>query len=218
MQHLEASSLAEVREEYKQYFEHITKHPRALVGVEVQSLSGNGKERLRDSNDARDWIEGVKQLLAEEIQARTEAKQGELQGAFATIHGSIDLFRNNADLVPGTKQFDKELADQFAQMASAYEERADGKLIGYNVPVQPIVNQLRSQLAAQRAAKAAPAAPAAQPTQQQQRAAEQPRTPTGQWDGPQAGISSKAGSSGAGQENVAAGIMDAFYRQNGIVI
>src|SRR5699024_8940204 len=103
-----------------------------------------------------------------------------------------------------------ELAKEFTELAKAYESRADGKLIGYTVPVQPIVNQLRSKLAAQRAA--APAAPAA-PSAQQQRVAEQPRTEVGTW-APQAGIASRAGSSG-NVDSSADGLLDAFARQNG---
>ena len=36
-----------------------------------------------------------------------------------TVHASIDLFKNNRDLIPGTKDFDRRLADQFATMMTA---------------------------------------------------------------------------------------------------
>lgn len=190
-----------------------------LVGEEVPSTKDDGTERLRDAQDARDWQEAVKHLLVQEIDARAGAKADELKDVFATVHSSIDLFRNNADLIPRTKQFDAELANEFATLVKDYELRSDGKLIGYSVPVQPMINQLRSQIASRRTAAAAGGRPpaAAAPSAQQQKVAEQPRTPQGQWTGPQGGISSKAGSSSDGDEG-AAGIMEAFFRQNGMTI
>lgn len=209
-------ALESVREEYPKYFDAISKHPRMLVGQEVPRADGSeGTERLRDAADAASWQDAIKHQLAAEVRSRTESRVEEMRGSFEVVHASIDLFRNNADLIPGAQQFDRELADQFATMAKEYELRSNGKLIGYSVPVQPMINSLRSQLVAQRAA--APA-PAAGPTAQQQRVAEQPRTPTGQFDGPQAGITSKAGASGAGTDDVAQGVMEAFFRQNGITI
>ena len=118
-----------------------------------------------------------------------------------TLTASVGLFQNNPDIIPGTRTFDKDLADRFVELAKPYEMRIDDKLVGYNVPVQPLLTQLRQQVMAARAT--APQA-AAQPTAQQQRAANQDRTPAGQFsqpDGPQAGIQSKAGSSDVGEDN-----------------
>lgn len=203
-----------MREEHAKYFEHISQHPRLLVGKEVPSPTGNGMEVLRDSADAKEWQEAVKHLLVEEVAARAETKKDELADVFQTVHESIELFRNNPDLIPGTKQFDRELADKATAMLKDYELRANDKLIGYSVPVQPIINQIREQLTTSRAA-AAPSTPpaAAAPTPAQQRAAEQPRNDAGQW-APQAGVPSKAGSSG-GIDDSAAGLLEAFARQNG---
>lgn len=211
---LEQSALAEVRTEHAKYFEHIEKHPRLLVGMEVPSLTGEGTEVLRDSADARDWQEGVKSILVSEVQARTEAKKDEVRDVFDTVHASIDLFRNNPDLIPGTKQFDPEFAEQAVAMLKDYELRANEKLIGYSVPVQPILNQLREQLTKSRAAADSPGpTAAAAPSAQQQRAADQPRTERGQW-APQAGVPSKAGNS-ADIDDTASGLYDSFFRQNG---
>lgn len=209
---MQQDSLAEVKTEYKEYFDRLQVHPRALVGQEVMSVTGNGKERLRDSADAKEWQEAVKQLLVDEVARRTEQKQDETKGVFSTIHASIDLFRNNADMVPGGRQFDQELVERFFGMAKDYELRSNGKLIGFSVPVQPIINQLRSQLASERAAKSSesPAAPAAKAPHH---SSEQARTSEGQW-APQAGISSKAGTS-AHVDDSAEGLFDAFMRQNG---
>lgn len=214
---LQQGALEEVRTEFPKHFAALEKHPRLLIGTEVPSVKGEGMERLRDAADAADWQDAMKHLLLDEVNSRTAVKQEELSDIFATVHGSIDLFRNNADLIPGTKQFDRELADQFAALAKDYELRNEGKLVGYSVPVQPLINQVRSQLVASRAAKAAPA-PAATPSPRAAQAAAQPRTETGQFDSPQAGFTSKAGTSAAAGTNPADGIMDAFFRQNGITI
>lgn len=212
-------ALATVQQEYPKYFEALRKHPRTLVGQEVPSLKGDGSmERLRDSADAADWQEGVKQQLVAAIDEKVTQQLESLAPALTAVHESIQLFQNNPDLIPRATGFDKELADAFASAAKAYEVRQDGKLIGYSVPVQPVINALRTQLQATRAAKATPPAAPATPTPQQQRAAEQPRTPTGQWDGPQAGLTSKAGTSGTGADDLAGGVLNAFLRQNGVTI
>lgn len=97
-------------------------------------------------------------------------------GFLETIHASVALFQKNPDLIPGTKGFNRDLADRFAAMAQPYEVRVDGKLQGYSIPVQPIIDNLRKQSQPPAAAAATPA-------------------PTPQPDPPQAGIASKAGSS-----------------------
>lgn len=141
-------------------------------------------ETLRDSNDAKEWQEAVRALLVEEIRTNAQAKFEENSGFLETIHASIDLFKNNPDLIPGTKGFNKELADEFAKMATPYEVRVEGKLQGYSIPVQPIIDQMRGLIKARTAAPAAPPAPPA--------AAPAPRATL---DPPQAGIPAKAGSS-----------------------
>ena len=73
-------------------------------------------------------------------------------------YDAIELFQNNADMVPGTKQFDRDLADEFARMAKPYELGVEGKMSGYTIPVQPLINQIREQLAARRAKAATPPA------------------------------------------------------------
>lgn len=157
-----------------------------LVGVEVPSLNGpeGSMETLRDADDAREWQEAVKVLLTEEVRERTAKAMDENKGILDTVHQSIELFAKNKDLVPGTRQFNRRLADRFASMVKPYELRVEGKLHGYTIPVQPLIDQLRTSLAAEAAAApAAPpkAAPAAKPARQA--------------DPPQAGIGSKAGSS-----------------------
>jgi hypothetical protein len=211
----------ELRTEHERYFKALEQHPRALVGQRVPSATGQGEEVLKDSQDAKDWQDAIKQLLSQEAASRIDQKREDMRQVFETVHASIDLFQNNVDLIPNTKQFDRELADAFASAAKDYELRSNGKLVGYSVPVQPLINALRASLVATRAAKAtapaAPAAPAA-PTPQQQRAAEQPRTVTGQFDAPQAGIHSQAGQSAAPGEDTGQGVLDAFLRQNGVVL
>ena len=122
-----------------------------------------------------------------------------------TVHASVALFQDNPDLIPGTKEFDVDLANRFAVMATPYELRVDGKLQGYSIPVQPLIEQLRNQIVSERekAAAAAPPAPAtpatpAAPAPAAPAAAPAPPAPAA--EPPQAGISSKAGSGDASED------------------
>jgi hypothetical protein len=189
------AALEEVRTEHAAYFEAISKHPRLLVGVEVQSLTGEGKETLRDAKDAEEWQSAAKHLLVQEVEDRKSRALEENAGYLETLHSSIELFQNNADLVPGGKTFDVDLANRFATLVQPYELRVEGKLHGYTIPVQPIINQIRTQLAADRAATAATATPAAS---DKGPAGAKKAVPS---DPPQAGIASKAGDSGDGSSD-----------------
>ena len=185
-------ALVAVRNDYGNYFDALEKHPRMLVGQEVPSLVGEGMEVLRDSTDAKEWQEAVKTILSKEIQQRADVRGEELNTTFETIHASVDLFKNNPDLIPGTKQFNRGLADSFTKLVKDYEVRNDaGKLIGYAVPVQPLINNLRSQQKA--------AAPAAAPAAAKTVAA--PAAPAAPAAAPQAGIRSNAGSAGGGDSS-----------------
>lgn len=169
-----------------------------LVGQQVPALNGKEgeMETLRDAADAREWQEAVKQLLTEEVRERATKSMEENKGILDTVHASIELFTKNKDLVPGTRQFDRQLADRLAGMLKPYELRVEGKLHGYTIPVQPLVDSLRAALVAERAA-ARPAAgsPAAAAGARQ---AGRPASPA---EPPQAGIPSKAGSAGGEGED-----------------
>lgn len=191
------AALTEVREQHAKYFEALEKHPRLLVGQKVPGTDGKSEEVLRSTDDAREWQDAVKSLLVAEVRTRAAKALEDNADFLNTVHASIELFQNNADLVPGTKDFDVELANRFASMATPYELRVEGKLQGYTIPVQPIINQLRTQLTSERAAKAA-AAPAA--TDAAGAAASTPAAPAAPADPPQAGVQSKAGSSDTTEE------------------
>ena len=189
----------------------------------VPSTRGEGTEVLRDAADAREWQDEVKHLLKTEIDSRVSKARDGLKSEFETVHESIALFRNNPDLVPHTKQFDKELADRFVKLAESYEKKIDGKLVGYSVPVQPLINSLRAQIESERAAKAAAPAPAAaaapQASARTEAVAQQPRADDGRWEGPQAGITSKAGTaSGTATNNDAEQVLGAFARMSGFTL
>jgi hypothetical protein len=174
-----------VREEHKLYFEALEKHPRLLVGSQVPAIGREGTETLRDTNDAREWQEAVKSILVDEIRSRATKSLDDNQQFLETVHASIKLFQDNPDLTPGSATFDKDLAERFVEMAKPYELRVNEKLQGYSIPVQPLINSVRSQLAAERA-KATPP-PAAEPPKVEKQ--DPPADP------PQAGIPSKSGSS-----------------------
>lgn len=146
-------------------------------------------ETLRNSEDAKEWQEAVKSLLVGDIRERATTKMEESADFLNTVHASIDLFKNNPDLIPGTKGFNRQLADQFAGMMEPYEVRVDGKLQGYSIPVQPIIEKLRANLKTPAVSlPSQPVPPAAAPS-----ALPRPEPP-------QAGIPSKA-SSGAERED-----------------
>lgn len=201
VQQHQTAALAEVKTQYPKYFEALEKHPRALVGQRVPAASpeepGQDKDGfvvLKDSSDAKEWQEATRQHIVGEVRTNAARRAESNGGDMQTLHQSIELFQNNSDLVPGTKQFDRELADEFAAIASSYEVRKDGKLQGYSIQVQPLIDRLRTQIAAKRTAAPAASnvgAPASTPS-----TAGAPAQPAEQ---PQAGIQSKSGNSTEGE-------------------
>lgn len=186
----QGQALEEIREEHSQYFDALEKHPRLLVGEEVPSIGREGSEVLRDTADATEWQEAVKSIMVDEVRSRASKALDEQGDFLTTLHASIELFQNNTDLIPGTAEFDVELANRFTTLATPYELRVEDKLQGYSIPVQPLVDNLRAQIARERAA-APPLPPSPVSTS---------RTPTEPVassqpvpDPPQAGIPSKAG-------------------------
>lgn len=199
-----------MRDEHANYFAALEKHPRLLVGTQVPAIGKEGMETIRDTDDAREWQDAVKGILVEEVKGRAQKALDDNSDFLTTVHASIELFQNNTDLIPQTKDFDVELANRFAEFAAPYELVVDGKLQGYSIPVQPLVDRIRAQLTAERAtrgsapaaqgttgapAAAAPGAPAAapatgSPTQTQAKPPEPP----------QAGIPSKAGNSDSSED------------------
>lgn len=178
-------ALGEIRTEHSKYFDALEQHPRLLVGQEVPRIGQEGTEVLKDAADAREWQDAVKTILQQEVRSRASVKLDENKDFLTTLHASIDLFKNNPDLIPNTKEFDVELANTFAKFAEPYELRVDGKLQGYSVPVQPLIDRIREQVSQARSAAAPAATPPAAGA-----AAAAPADP------PQAGVPSKAGASG----------------------
>ena len=147
-------------------------------------------ETLRDAADAREWQDAVKQMLKNEILTRAEKQLDENRGFMDTVHASIEIFTANKDLIPGAKEFNANLAKEFVEFAKPYEVRVDGKLHGYTIQVQPIIDRLRKSL------QAAPAAPAAAPAASGTPAARQAAPAPAEQ--PQAGIPSQAPQGGEG--------------------
>lgn len=176
-----------MRTEYEPYFSAVETPARMLVGQDVPALGKDGTEKIQSTQDARDYQEAVKALLVDELRDRTTRAMEADSTDLNAVHASVKLFQDNHDLIPGTKGFDRDLADRMASMVKPYEHRVDGKLYGYSIPVQPIIDSIRASLVAERAAKpqAAAAAPASTPA-----AVAAPPNPD---DQPQAGITSKPG-------------------------
>ena len=174
-----------------------------LVGDQVPSLKRQGEtEILRDSNDAKDWQDGLRHMIAMQVSQRAAGYAEESKPLISTIQSSVELFRRNPDIVPGTKEFDPELATRFINMAKSYEHREGDKMFGYRVDVQPLVANIREQLKTERAAR--PAQPSTQTARQAQAANQSRDQGTGRFDAPQAGIPSRAGMSGEDSEDFTA--------------
>ena len=199
-----ARALEEIRSEVApEFLQALDQHPRMLVGDQVPSLKRQGEtEILRDSNDAKDWQDGLRHMIALQVSQRAAGYAEESKPLISTIQSSVELFRRNPDIVPGTKEFDPELATRFINMAKSYEHREGDKMFGYRVDVQPLVANIREQLKTERAAR--PAQPSTQTARQTQAANQSRDQGTGRFDAPQAGIPSRAGMSGEDAEDFTA--------------
>ena len=144
-------------------------------------------ETLKDSQDAKEWQETVRELLIQEVDDGARKLADSASAQIQMLHASIDLFKNNSDLIPGTRTFNKQLADEFAKIAEPYEVRQDGKLRGYSIPVQPIIDGLRAKMTTSATVQEPNQSSASKPPG----AGVNPPAA----DPPQAGIPSKAGAS-----------------------
>lgn len=200
---LETAVLGQVtREVYdsidKEFHEVMRLSPFEIVGSEVPDLRRGAQEgskiKLRDSAEAREYQDSLKNIVQRQVDDQKQQKLSELKPMMSMVQGSVMLFQNNPDLVPGSAKFDVELATRFTRMAKAYEQRGpNGKLLGYAVNVQPMINELRSGLNSERGAQGQQRS-----EQQRQAAANQPRTEQGRFDSPQGGIMSKSNAQGGG--------------------
>lgn len=180
-------ALEEAQEEYPHYLDMLKLHPLELVGKELPSIDGSDDDVVfRTADEVKDYQEAVKTILQRELEASVAQKQEESAEVLDVIHASIDLFRDNPDLFPGSKNYNKKLASEFVKLAEPYALKMNGKLTGYSIPVQGLVNQVRARVTAE--AKAATTTPPAK------KAAAPGRKP-------QAGIPSQAGASGDSDED-----------------
>ncbi|QNN98097.1 hypothetical protein SEA_FEDE_49 [Microbacterium phage Fede] len=201
-----ADAFKEIQNEIDEKFiEGLQLRPMQMVGMEVPSLRNGAppeeKMKILDSQMAKDWQETVKGLIEDAVEDKVQTRQDQLRPMLSVIQDSVALGQNNPDLIPNTRGFDLELATRFVKLAKAYEVRTAKGVIGYGVNVQPLINELRSTLATERGANGEQQKQEARAVQQRQQAAAQPRTESGQFDAPQAGIPSKTGMSGEPAED-----------------
>lgn len=167
-------------------------HPLELIGKELPAIDGSdNKVTLRTSEEIKDWQEAVKVIMQRELEASIEAKRTESAEVLDVVHASIELFRDNPDIVPGSKSYNKALASRFIKLAEPYALKMNGKLTGFSIPMQGLLNQVRAQVKAEAAAPAGTTPPA-------KKAAAAPGAK------PQAGIPSTAGTSGGDAEDFSA--------------
>jgi hypothetical protein len=204
----EAQATSELQEKFSGAFALLEDIPYLMVGKTVPNLRGDGEVTLRDTTEAEQYQKALGRIIDGERQKLISQKHDQVRPIMSVVQESVLLFQNNKDLVPNTKEFDPELAEAFTRTARAYELRADGKLVGYHVNVQPLINELRTQLATRRGASSAQQP---QQTARQQQAAQQPRNDVGQFDAPQAAIPSKVADSGEADDSY-----DAFWTTVGM--
>ncbi|QKY80407.1 hypothetical protein SEA_PABST_49 [Microbacterium phage Pabst] len=189
--------------------------PSELVGQEVLSIRAGApadeKVVLRTRADAAEYLQDLNGIVQKEINGITAERRDAARPIATVIQESFLLFENNPDLIPGTKGYDHELASRFAEIASTYEVKINGKVIGYqDINVQPLINSLRKDLEKQRGANGVTAAQQ-RAEQQRQAAAAQERNTAGQFQGPQGGVLSKSGNQGDAAED-----FSAFWSASGV--
>jgi hypothetical protein len=175
--------------------------PFLLVGQSLPDIRPNAakdaKYTITDTQAGRDYQAALAKLVEAEIADAASQKENEVRPMLSTVQESFLMFQNNPDLIPNTDTFDYDLAVAVADIGKSYEVKVNGKVIGYDANMQPIINKLRADISKERGANGIVTS---QQTAQQLRAAEQARAANGQFDAPQAGIPSTSGTSGAGEE------------------
>lgn len=184
----EQQAVEQAQEDYPHYIEVLQLHPLELVGKELPSIDGSDDNVVfRTADEIAHYQEAVKTILQRELAQSVEQRRADSNEVLDVVHASIQLFQDNPDLVPGSKSYNKQLASEFVKIAEPYALKMNGKLTGYSIPVQGLVDQVRARI------KAAPTAPAAKA----------PAKKAAPGAKPQAGIPSKAGASGEGAEDYA---------------
>lgn len=184
-------AVEQAQQDYPHYIEKLNMHPLELVGKELPAIDGSDETITpRTAEEVREWQEAVKVILGRELEASVAEKQAESAEVLDVVHSSIELLRDNPDIVPGSKSYNKELAKRFIKLAEPYALKMNDKLTGFSIPMQGLLNQVRAQVQAETKAGAAGGTP---PAKKAAPAAK-----------PQAGIPSAAGTSGDAAEDYSA--------------
>ena len=181
-------AIQEAQEDYGHYIEKLDMHPMELVGQPLPAIDGSGQELVfRSTAEVKEWQEAVVAILKRGMAERIEALAGESNEVYETVHASIEMFRSNPDLIPNTPGFNPALANEVMRMVRPYALHMDGKLTGFSIPVQGLIDEVRAGHKVRSLANKPAPAPAP---------AKKPRAAT-----PQGGIKSAAGSSGEDSED-----------------
>jgi hypothetical protein len=160
--------------------------------------ANDAKVTLRDSSEAKAYQESLAKLVKAEIDDVVKQKTDQIRPLMSVTQESALLLQSNPDLIPDTDKYDPELAALVYEVGKSYELKVNDKVIGFQVPMQPIINKLRGDLEKSRGVDGVVQQ---QMSAQQQRAAEQAREQDGKFAGPQGGILSKQNASGEGGED-----------------
>lgn len=183
--------------------------PYLLVGQSLPSLRPDAKpedkDLMTDSAKAAEYKRALQSLVEAEIKDDVAKREKDVMPMMSVLQESALMFQNNPDLIPNTDKFDQQLAERVARVGKSYELVVNGKVTGYQVNMQPIINELREQLTKERAETGIVTQ---QQSAQAARAAEQARDEAGKFRGPQAGITSKSNASGGANDE---DNMDGFW-------
>src|SRR5690606_30848239 len=112
-QHYQSQVVAQFEEEYSHYTDLLDLHPMELVGKEVPPLDGSEQSVVfRTTAEAKEYQDAVKTVLGRMMRSEVEKLREADDEVITVVHNSIELFQSNPDLVPGAKNFNRELADQ----------------------------------------------------------------------------------------------------------
>lgn len=185
MDYYKQDVVARTEEVYGHYTQLLELHAMELVGKALPPIDGSDERFVPSSvQEAQQYQEAVNSMLVRQMRGEIEAMRQADDEVISVVHDSITLFQNNPDLIPNSKSFNKPLADHVMKLVQPYALRLDGKLTGFSIDIQGIIDQARGQF------KAAPPAPTKKAATGRTTA---PR--------PQGGLASKAGTSGAGDED-----------------
>lgn len=155
----EETILPRMNEEYANFIRHIQAAPRDLIGKELP-INGDpaNMSKIRDEESAVAWQREHQQLLEQTFQELREDYMREHSTERVAVNNALELFSANPDLIPGTTDFNKDLAEGVMKYASKFIVKDEnGRAIGFTVSVNNLISYARQELQKRASTSAAPA-------------------------------------------------------------